>query len=79
MNKNTIIFSTTLAYLSQWASAAIVDDGLWTGNDWYDETYGIGISNGVPYSNDPAIDRRLNAPLTIDGSIENDYLNFENV
>ena len=39
MNKNgtsTLILTTALAYLSQWASAAIVDDGLWTGNDWYD-------------------------------------------
>ena len=79
MNKNTIIFTTALAYLSQWASAAIVDDGLWTGNDWYNDQYDIGIRNGVPYSDDPAVDRRLKAPLTIDGSIEDDYLTFANV
>ena len=24
-------------------NAAIVEDGLWTGNDWYDETSKIGV------------------------------------
>jgi hypothetical protein len=34
-----------------------VDDGPWTGNDWYDEEQKIGIRNGVPYSNDEARQR----------------------
>ena len=37
------------------------------------------MQNGVPYSNNPAVDRRLKAPLTIDGSIEDNYLTYANV
>lgn len=80
MNKNLMIYATaTVAYLSQCASAAIVEDGLWTGNDWYDSTHEIGVANGIPYSNNEAVDRRIKAPLTVDGSIEETYLNFVNV
>ena len=60
-------------------NAAIVEDGLWTGNDWYDETSQIGVSNGVPYSNDWYVNRRINAALSIDGSIDDTYLEKENV
>ena len=62
----------------QKASAAIVDDGLWTGNDWYDEQTKIGVRNGIPYSNNWYGDRRIKAPLTIDGEVEN-HLERENV
>ena len=37
------------------------------------------MQNGVPYSNNPAVDRRLKAPITIDGSIEDNYLTYANV
>ena len=82
MNKNgttTIILTTALAYLSQRACAAIVEDGLWTGNDWYDSLHEIGVQNGVPYSNSPSVDRRIKAPLSIDGSIDDTYLTYANV
>ena len=47
--------AATLACLGHLASAAIVEDGIWTGNDWYDTLHKIGVSNGVPYSNDPKV------------------------
>ena len=53
--------------------------GLWTGNDWYDDAYEIGVSNGVPYSNNPVVDRRIKAPLTTEGSVEDTYMSFANV
>ena len=37
---------SAMALLLSWASAAIVEDGLWTGNDWYDENLKIGVNNG---------------------------------
>lgn len=65
--------------LAELAKAAIVADGLWTGNDWYDSVYNIGVVNGVPYSNDPFEQRRITAPLTIDGPVDSIYLDRENV
>ncbi len=44
-----------LALVALEASAAIVSDGLWTGNDWYDTKTEIGVRNGIPYSNDPKV------------------------
>lgn len=55
------------------AHAAIVADGLWTGHDWYDSTNKIGVKNGVPYSDDSAKQRELTAPLSLDGSINDNY------
>ena len=37
------------------------------------------MQNGVPYLNNPAVDRRLKAALTIDSSIEDNYLTYANV
>ena len=54
------------------------DEGLWTGADWYDETQQIGVSNGVPYSNDSTIQRRITAPLANTGS-ELNYKEATNV
>jgi hypothetical protein len=34
---------------------AIVEDGPWTGNDWYDSDSLIGVKNGVPYSEDELV------------------------
>ena len=45
----------SLALFALEASAAIVSDGLWTGNDWYDTKTEIGVRNGTPYSNDPKV------------------------
>jgi len=56
------------------ASAAIAEDGLWTGNDWYDDTMKMGARNGEIYSNDAATTRRITAPVSRDGDIESqDY------
>ena len=52
MNCNRSLFSYVLVFTAQQASAAIVTDGLWTGNDWYDNANQLGVQNGVPYSND---------------------------
>ena len=51
------------------ANAAIVEDGIWTGHDWYDDDLNIGIMNGEPFTNDPVVSRRITAPLSIDGDI----------
>ena len=34
--------------------AKIVEDGLWTGNDFLDPITKIGVENGVPYSTNDA-------------------------
>lgn len=36
-------------------NAAIAEDGLWSDNDWYDGDLEIGVTNGVPYSNDTIV------------------------
>ena len=50
-------FSAKLVALATTAmvDAAIVEDGPWTGKDWYDESLQIGVVNGVPYSDDPVV------------------------
>ena len=55
MNKQFMLTTIALAYQSHMASAAIVQDGIWTGNDWYDDVNEIGVNNGVPYSNNPSV------------------------
>ena len=60
-------------------NAAIVDNGLWTDHDWYDDVEKIGIRNGQPYSNDPQVNRRISSPLSVDGDITDIYLQQENV
>ena len=71
--------SYTIALIAAVTNAAIVDDGLWTGNDWYDEATKIGVSNGQPYSNDSLVNHRITAPLSVDGDITGDYLTRDNV
>lgn len=39
----------------------------------------IGVANGVPYSDEVFEQRRINAPLTIDGPIDDIYLTADNV
>ena len=48
-------YASAMALLSLGAEAAIVEDGLWTGNDWYMDKYNMGVKNGVPYSKDPMV------------------------
>jgi hypothetical protein len=65
---------------SQWAArGAITKDGIWTGNDWYDDDSKIGVRNGMPYSDDAKVSRRITAPLTKDGSVEDTYMSSPNV
>ena len=59
--------------------AAIAENGLWTDNDWYDQATQIGVRNGIPYSNDAAVGRRLTAPLSTDSSVDYDYTLLPNV
>ena len=75
MNQRYLLASAILAL----ANAAIVENGLWTNHDWYDEVEKVGVQNGVPYSNDPAVNRRITSPLSIDGDITDIYLQQENV
>jgi hypothetical protein len=72
-------YASAMALLSLSAEAAIVEDGLWTDNDWYMDKYKMGVKNGVPYSNDPMVQRRLTAPLSFDGDIDDIYEDFPNV
>ena len=68
---------TVLSLVTQ-ASAGIVENGLWTGGDFYKEDKKIGVRNGVPYSNDSETTRRINAAMTVDGDVL-DYKNKPNV
>lgn len=52
---NSKHLSAALILFASQASAAIVDDGIWTGEDWYDDVNQIGVQNGVPYSDDPQV------------------------
>ena len=72
------IYGVALIASAQLANAAIVEDGIWTGNDWYDSANNIGVKNGVPYSNDPVRKRLLNSPMSYDGPLD-DYMSHENV
>ena len=59
----------------EWAAkGAIVEDGIWTDNDWYDEEAKIGVRNGMPYSDDVKVSRRITAPLTKDGPVDDTYM-----
>jgi len=73
-----LLAATSLALLSQWVEAAIVSDSIWTGHDWYNASLDMGIKNGVPYSNDPDVERRLVSPFTTDGHVE-DFMSKTNV
>ena len=72
------LFELALLLSTQQAIGAIVEDGPWTGNDWYDEANKIGVRNGNVYSNDAARTRTLKATLSLDGSVD-DYMKMKNV
>merc|ERR1712176_996465 len=66
------------ALLIACAKCAIVQDGIWSGKEWYDVDHQIGVRNGKPYSNDADVQRRLTSPLSRDGNNDN-YLDMANV
>jgi chitodextrinase len=63
----------------------IKENGIWTGSelDWYDTVNKIGVTNGVPYSNDDDMTRRIESPLPKDGDVSDydngTYANVERV
>ena len=77
--KYSLIQVGALAMLSNFASAAIKTNGLWTGHPFYDLDNNYGVKNGVPYSDDDDVDRRMKAPVTVDGSVDDTYLTSANV
>ena len=79
MTTVSLLKASTLALLWTKAYAAIAENGLWTGNDYYDNAIMIGVQNGVPYSNDPMTQHRLTAPLTVDGDVRDNYASKANV
>lgn len=58
--------------------ARIAADGLWTDNDWYNTDAKLGVKNGIPYSNNLTMSRKLDAAMAIDGLAEN-YHCLDNV
>ena len=81
MSTKKLIFALIGAKIlfSGLANAAIARDGIWTNYDWYDETLKVGVRNGVVYSNDADVSRRITSPLSVDGSVDSDYLVRRNV
>jgi len=61
-----------------YANARIKVDGLWSGNDWYNNDAHMGVKNGIPYSEDDAMSRKLDAAMALEGGVP-DYLDFNNV
>ena len=64
--------------------AGIQEDGLWTGaaNEWFDNASLIGVRNGVPYSTNATQNRRITAPVAVDGppeAIPGGWENADNV
>jgi len=76
-NFTTKSLIAALALMSH-VRAGIQTDGIWTGVDYYKESAKIGIKNGVPYSKDSDMTRRINSAMTVDGNAE-DYRSKENV
>ena len=74
-SKNSLIASVLL--LGGINAKIVSDSPLWA-QDWYDANTQIGVQNGVPYSQDPAVNRFITAPLTLEGDVP-DYMTFENV
>ena len=61
------------------ANAYIKEEGLWTGHDWTSSTTGYSFENGVPYSNDEAINRRITSQLAWEESEMDGWTASENV
>ena len=81
MNTNlTSIVLKSLASLALVSNVQgmIVEDGLWTGKDYYKTNEKIGVQNGVPYSNDPEMNRKIRAATSVNGDVS-DYRSRPNV
>ena len=54
--KNSSLVSFGVAAIASYGFAASTqskDSGVWTNADWFDESEGLGVRNGVPYGLDP--------------------------
>ena len=60
------------------SNSKIVDDGLWTGHDYYMNDMKLGVKDGIPYSNDNETKRRINSSMAVDGDAS-DYKSKDNV
>ena len=78
MNKISKVAQIAFGYLFAHSNAGIVENGAWTGNDWYDNTHETGVKNGVPYSNNKDVQRFLLAPVAREGKVPED-LDYPNV
>jgi len=78
--KHEKVLQAALLGLVTHVSAGITDDGLWdvNGGEWYDDTHKIGVMNGVPYSEDEHVNRRITSPVSVEGSVP-DYMEATNV
>jgi len=56
----------------------IVASGPWDGHDWTDTANGVGVKDGVPYGLNADVQRRIDAPHAIDGTVQ-DYSSKANV
>jgi hypothetical protein len=74
----TRFFELAALLFAQEAIGAIVENGPWTGNDWYDAANKIGVNNGKVYSNENARKRTLKSALSLDGGVD-DYMKMRNV
>ena len=79
MTNQKLSFAVMALLTVHQVQAAIAENGLWTDNDWYDQATQIGVRNGIPYSNDATVGRRLTAPLSTDSSEDYDYTLLPNV
>lgn len=70
--------TVALSLAASHVQALIAQDGLWTGNDWYDEANEFGVVNGVPFSNNEYKMGRIQAAMSREGDPE-DYSDQPNV
>ena len=79
LTKSQLAAQVAVCFMFSYSRARIVNDSpLWTGKDWYDEASKIGVENGIPYSNDDAVERFIEAPVALEGEVP-DYEDFANV
>jgi hypothetical protein len=78
LTKTQLAAHVAVGFMFSYSKARIVENGLWTGKDWYDPSSKIGVENGIPYSNDEDVDRFIEAPVALEGSVP-DYETFSNV
>jgi hypothetical protein len=66
-----------LGLLAQ-TNARIKNSGIWDNNDWYDDDVEIGVEDGIPYSDDLDVSRRIESAMATEGAVLN-YMEFDNV